>query len=191
MGRIMKVHYQLSDLKGLAPLTEVEINHILRASDEIIATGGRAMLSKILKGSKDKKIIEYKLDHCPSYGFYRHLSLEDITKRVDWMISKGYLAIDYAGRLPVIIFSDLGWSAYKPIYVDELFDAILSVTDENRLTLVERLKQTNRQVIEMLLLQIGGSKNIGFIRFLMLWEETEVKKVRYLISCTIANLKSV
>jgi hypothetical protein len=43
------------------------------------------MLSKILKGSKDKKLLEKGLDHCPSYGYYKHLSIEEITKIVDWM----------------------------------------------------------------------------------------------------------
>jgi hypothetical protein len=28
------------------------------------------MLAKILKGSKDKKLLEHGLDKCPSYGYY-------------------------------------------------------------------------------------------------------------------------
>ena len=33
-----------------------DIKAILRAADELIGTGGRTMLSRILKGSKDKKV---------------------------------------------------------------------------------------------------------------------------------------
>ncbi|MDR3594743.1 hypothetical protein [Clostridium sp.] len=53
------------------------------------------------------------------------------------------------------------------------------------------MKQTNRQVVKLLLLKIGESKNIGFIRFLTKWESVEVKKVRYMINGTISKLKSV
>ena len=39
------------------------------------------MLVKILKGSKDKKVLEYKLDECPAYGYYHDLTMDEIGKR--------------------------------------------------------------------------------------------------------------
>ncbi|KWX85007.1 hypothetical protein AMQ83_27385 [Paenibacillus riograndensis] len=39
------------------PLPEHELRAILRAAVDIIAQGGRALLSKILKGSKDRKLM--------------------------------------------------------------------------------------------------------------------------------------
>ena len=89
--------------------SEEEIKNILRAADEIIFVEGRTMLAKILKGSKDKKLLEKELNQCPSYGYYNQLSIEEITKIVDWMIVNNYLDIDYNGRLPMMIFSDKGW----------------------------------------------------------------------------------
>jgi superfamily II DNA helicase RecQ len=99
MGRKkQKVHYHL-DPKGIKELPFVEIKAILRGADELIATGGRNMLAKILKGSKDKKLLQYGLDKSSVYGFYQELKIEEITARVDWMINKEYLAIEYSGRL--------------------------------------------------------------------------------------------
>ena len=46
------------DTGEVKALTEVEIRMILRAADELISVGGRSMLVKILKGSKDKKVLE-------------------------------------------------------------------------------------------------------------------------------------
>jgi hypothetical protein len=60
-----------------------EIYAILRAADEIIASGGRALLSKILKGSKDTKLLELGLDKTPSYSYFQHLTLEKIKRKVD------------------------------------------------------------------------------------------------------------
>jgi len=191
MSRKPRVRYNLSDLTGQRALSEEDINNILRAADEIISSAGRTMLAKMLKGSKDKKVLENGLDQCPSYGYYNKLTIEEITKIVDWMIVNDYLDIDYNGRLPMIIFSKKGWETYKPYYVEELYTLILSANETGTEELIERLKQTNRQVVKMLLLKIEESKNIGFIRFLMEWEAVEVKKVRIIINHTISKLKSI
>jgi len=191
MSRKPKVRYNLSDLTGQKAPSEEDINNILRATDEIISSAGRTMLAKILKGSKDKKVLENGLDQCPSYGYYNKLTIEEITQIVDWMIVNDYLNIYYNGSLPMIIFSEKGWETYKPYYVEELYALILKVNEIGTENLIERLKQTNRQVVKMLLLKIGESMNIGFIRFLIKWEAAEVKKVRIIINYTISKLKTV
>lgn len=38
-------------------LSEADILTILRAADEIIGEGGRTLLAKILKGSREKKVL--------------------------------------------------------------------------------------------------------------------------------------
>jgi len=190
MGKKPRVDYQLSDLNGLAVMAEEDVKNILRAVDEIILMAGRTMLAKILKGSKDKKLLEKGLDQCPSYGYYHQLSIEEITKKIDWMIVNGFLDIDYNGRLPMIGFSNKGWDTYKPIYANELYQKILNVTDDNSNDLIKKLKQTNRKVIEILLQRIAESRNIGFISFLTQWEAVEVKKVRAMINAVISELKS-
>ena len=110
---------------------------------------------------------------------------------IDGVIVNGFLDIDYNGWLPMIVFSDKGWETYKPIYADELYQKILNVTEDKRADLIEELKLTNRQVIEMLSWRIDESRNIGFIRFLIKWEAVEVKKVRALINRAVSELKSI
>lgn len=63
------------------PLNHKEIKVILATADSIIAQGGRTQLAKILKGSKEKKLLELGLDENPGYGFYKDESLDDIKKR--------------------------------------------------------------------------------------------------------------
>ena len=116
-------------------------------------------------------------------------SKREITKIIDWMIVKDYLDIDYDGRLPLIIFSARGWERYKPIYVEELFLKILLLDEDQTEDIINQLKQTNRQVIEMLLLRIGENGNNQFIEFMINWEAAEVKKVRTLINHAISKLK--
>ncbi|MBV7273769.1 DNA helicase II [Clostridiaceae bacterium UIB06] len=191
MSKKSKVSYQLNNTKGQIEPSEEDIKNILRAADEIIFVGGRTMLAKILKGSKDKKLLEKQLELCPSYGYFNKLTIEEITKIIDWMIINNYLDIDYNGRLPMIVFSSKGWENYKPVYMDELYNKILNVGEDTREALIEELTKTNREVISMLLFKIGSSKNISFIKFLIKWETVEVKKVRQKINAAILKLKSI
>jgi hypothetical protein len=106
MGRKKpRVDYTL-DTGSVTHLTDSEIKAILRAADSLIAQGGRRLLTKVLKGSKDKKVLEHGLDKNPSYGFYRHLGLPEVANRVDWAIMHDYLRIEYSDRLPIIVFSE-------------------------------------------------------------------------------------
>ena len=81
------------DAGEIKDLPQEDIRMILRGADELISTGGRSMLAKILKGSKDKKIFEYKLNECPAYGYYQDMKLDDISKCIYWRIKKDYLRI--------------------------------------------------------------------------------------------------
>lgn len=181
MGRRDRVRVTLTDEKGMAPLSEEEIRTILRAADDIIMKAGRTMLAKILKGSRDKAVLENSLDTCPSYGSFKCLTIEEITKKVDWMIRHNYLEIDYNGRLPMIVFSEIGWDMYKPQYAAELIEKILFVADTDSEALVMRLKATNREVVILILEEISESGNPGLNGFLEMWEAVEVKKVRAMI----------
>ena len=55
--RYPKYEFRLNS-RGIKDLSSKEIKAILRAADELIAAGVRSLLSKILKGSKDKKVLK-------------------------------------------------------------------------------------------------------------------------------------
>lgn len=172
-----RVRFKL-DSGDIRYLSIEEIKAILRAADELIATGGRNMLAKILKGSKDKKVIEYGLDKCPVYGYYRELTLQEITCRIDWMIKKGYLEIEYRDRLPVLIFSDIGWEIERETYAEELLQDLAKLLDGKDYTYVQELKDRNRGMILLLIEKIKLTGNARFIPILKAWKEIEYKKVQ-------------
>ena len=116
MGRrVSRVTFDL-DTGDVETIPEDEIRAILRAADDIISSGGRALLGKILKGSRDKTILEHELDKSPMYGYYKDLTLEQIGHRVDWMIKNEYFRIEYDGRLPLLVYSFTGWEIEKQTY---------------------------------------------------------------------------
>ncbi len=178
MGRKKpRVDYTL-DTGNVTRLPDSEIKAILRAADSMIAQGGRSLLTKVLKGSKDKKVLEHGLDQNPSYGFYQHLSLPEIAYRVDWAIMYDYLRIEYSGRLPLIVYSEKGWEIERETYADELLQKLATLIGKKELSFVEDLKDKNRGMILLLLEKIRETNNPDFIPVLKAWQEIDYKKVR-------------
>ncbi len=167
-----------------------EIKAILRAADDIIASGGRALLGKILKGSRDKSILEHELDKSPMYGYYKNLTLEQIGYRVDWMIKNKYFRIEYDGRLPLLIYSYTGWEIEKQTYIDELFEQFCQDVKDHTATVVPRLKGTHRDVAIGVIEKIALTRDKDLIPLLEYWRSGEVKKVRALITQAINEIRS-
>lgn len=117
--KVNRVKYHL-DSKGIKKVPYEEIVAILRAADDLIMSGGRNLLSKVLKGSKEKKIMELGLNKNPFYGFYSNISKEDILSKIDWVIKYDYLNIEYNYRLPLLVYSGKGWEIEKDTYSTEL-----------------------------------------------------------------------
>lgn len=165
------------DAGEIRDLPMEDIRVILRGADELISTGGRSMLAKILKGSKDKKIFEYKLNECPAYGYYQDMKLDDISKCIDWMIKKDYLRIEYDYRLPLLVFSEKGWQLEKETFAQELYRRMCLDVEEKKGRVIFEMKEVNRQVVMCVLDKIEKEGTEEFLPYLEAWKMLEVKKV--------------
>ena len=190
MSRKAKIVPRL-DAKGIPELPDRELIAILRAADALIMVGGRTLLSRILKGSRERKVLDLKLDLCPSYGYYRGLPYPDIMKRIDWTITKGYLAIDYLGRLPVLTFTAAGWKIERNTYSDELLMQLTQIaTGSVQRADIQFLKDKDRSLILMLLEKIEVGKDDRLLSVLEEWRKIDYKKVQTRISEVIQSLES-
>lgn len=189
MGRKKRGFEYHLDTKDVKDIPADEIKAILRGADDLIATGGRNLLAKMLKGSKEKKLLELGLDRSPVYGFYRGLKVEEITARIDWLIKNGYLDIEYNGRLPVIVYTDTGWEIERDTYSDELLEKLRSLLPGGDYSFVNDLKDRNRGMILLLLEKIKASGEKDFIPLLKAWSEADYKKVREEIARVMEHLE--
>ena len=165
------------DAGEIKDLPQEDIQMILRGADELISTGGRSMLAKMLKGSKDKKIFEYKLNECPAYGYYQDMKLDDISKCIDWMIKEDYLRIEYDYRLPLLAFSEKGWQIEKETFAQELYQRMCLDVEEKKARVIFEMKEVNRQVVMCVLDKIEKHGTKKFLPYLEAWKMLEVKKV--------------
>lgn len=165
------------DAGEIKDLPQEDIRMILRGADELISTGGRSMLAKILKGSKDKTIFKYKLNECPAYGYYQDMKLDDISKCIDWMIKEDYLRIEYDYRLPLLVFSEKGWQIEKEAFAQELYQRMCLDVEEKKARVIFEMKEVNRQVVMCVLDKIEKDGTKEFLPYLEAWKMLEVKKV--------------
>ena len=172
--RRVPVSLDAGEIKDL-PLEDIRM--ILRGADELISTGGRSMLAKILKGSKDKTIFKYKLNECPAYGYYQDMKLDDISKCIDWMIKEDYLRIEYDYRLPLLVFSEKGWQIEKETFAQELYQRMCLDVEEKKARVIFEMKEVNRQVVMCVLDKIEKDGTKEFLPYLEAWKILEVKKV--------------
>ena len=82
------VHLHPEKVKALPP---EHIKMILRGADDLIARGGRTLLCRVLKGSKEKNVLEFNLDRSPAYGYFNDLSNEEVLGKIDWLIKNNFL----------------------------------------------------------------------------------------------------
>lgn len=165
------------DAGEIKDLPQEDIRMILRGADALISTGGRSMLAKILKGSKDKTIFKYKLNECPAYGYYQDMKLDDISKCIDWMMKEDYLRIEYDYRLPLLVFSEKGWQIEKETFAQELYQRMCLDVEEKKARVIFEMKEVNRQVVMCVLDKIEKEGTEEFLPYLEAWKMLEVKKV--------------
>ena len=165
------------DTGDIKELPQEDIKMILRAADMGIMKAGRNMLAKIVKGSKDKKVLELKLNECPAYGYYHDMKLADIMHYIDWMIDEDYLRIKYEGRLPLLVFSDKGWEIEKETYAQDLYQLFCLDVKENDPRVIHRLINVNRKVILRILDIIEEEGTEEFIPCLEAYKKIETKRI--------------
>jgi len=168
-----------------------EISTILRGADELIMNGGRTLLARVLKGSREKKILELELDHSPAYGAFRDLTIEDITARIDWLIVNDYLGIEYDYRLPLLIYRSRGWAIERETYANELMEYINKWLANPATTPdIGWLNNKHHEVLFLLLDRIEASQNPKYLPVLKVWASDTSRKLARRIHSVMRVLRS-
>lgn len=185
--RRVRVHL---DSKDVHDLPFEEIKAILRGADDLIFSGGRGMLAKILKGSKEKKVLEHNFNQSTVYGYFNDITIEEITAKIDWLILNGLLRIEYDYRLPLLVYTRKGWEIEMDTFADELlkeFDNLLESNNDDFNMIY--LKDRNREMILLLLDKVKATGNSRYIPILEAWKRIDYKKVRQRIKKVIEEIQ--
>jgi len=178
------------DAKGLKELSKDDLKAILRGADDIITQGGRTLLMRILRGSASKDVLDRSLDQSPAYGYFRDLPDDATLARIDWVILNGYLRIEYANRLPLLVYTQKGWEIEREIYANELLEKIEAALKDGPPYEMAHLKDRDRGMILLLLDKVAATGNRNFIPALKTWKRVDYKKVQQRIQQTIQRLEA-
>lgn len=166
------------DSRGVEPLSDEEIRTVLRGADDLIMSGGRSLLARVLKGLKQKAVIEKELDRSPVYGAMRELSIDEITRRIDWMIEEGYLAIEYDYRLPLLKYTDAGWAIERDVYATELLGRLDREIEQGiDASDIAWLSERHPQVLELVIERVARSGDPKYLPFLKRWKNKASRRL--------------
>jgi superfamily II DNA helicase RecQ len=177
MARKKHFDYRL-DCGEVDSISEAEIVTILRAADPIIGSGGRTLLAKILKGSKDKAVLSREFDKNPCYGAFSDKSIQLIINMIDRCIIDSFLKIDYEGKMPVLVFTDKGWSIEKEVYADELLEQMLDDTARGKTDFIDRMLSVNPVCVLLALDKLGHVEESKLLDALRKWQPLAQGKVK-------------
>ncbi|RED75672.1 RQC-minor-1 family DNA-binding protein [Cohnella phaseoli] len=171
-------------------VTEDDVRAMLLAGDSIVGQAGRSMLAKVLKGSRDKKLLAIGLDKSAGYGYFRSLTLDQITERVDWMILHDFFAIDYDRDMPLLVFTDRGWE----IQIENMTELMLKQWEMWADTVPQDLDMTylkdlNRSMILLFLEKVARTHDARYLPLLRQWAPIDYRKVREAIGKVIDYLE--
>lgn len=189
MGRrVHRVPYHL-DAHGIQTLPLEDLKAILRGADDLVMRGGRTLLAKVLRGSRQRDVLAHGLDRSPVHGYFRGLSDEEVLARIDWAILHGYLDVVYDYRLPLLVFGEKGWAIERETYARELFagfDARLAAGPPYGM---EELRDRNRPMILRLLDLVEESGDPKYVPLLEEWARVDYRKVRERIAGILRRLR--
>lgn len=69
---------------------------------------GKAMIAKVMTGSKDQKITQWKFDELPTYGLLKNWSQKDVSQLIDYLTAERYL-IPTEGQFPLLMIATAGF----------------------------------------------------------------------------------
>lgn len=172
------------------PPTQEEIDAILMATDAVIDQAGRSGVTLILNGSRSKKALEWEWDKLPDYGALKHLTADQITRKIDWCIHNRWLRLEHnRDGIPLLYHSEKGWERVEALWVERLlgwFEEWQAAGQPERVW--PRLETINRDIKFLLLKEIEQQQRRDLASVLLAWFPHEVRAVRTAINRALQAL---
>ncbi len=130
---------------------------------------GVTMVSKVLKGSKDKKLLQFRLHELSTYGLMKNLTEKSITDWLYWLIAEGYMTLS-SGQYPLVSLTN---------------DALPVLNGSKQV--LQRSSSAVRQ------LTVSGNENLPAFEWLRVWrkQQAEEEQVPPFIVFSDAVLKEI
>lgn len=73
---------------------------------------GKTMISQVLTGSSNKKVIDFKFNELSTYAILKHRTAKEVSEFIDYLTSEQYISIT-GGQFPVLVVEEKGLEVLK------------------------------------------------------------------------------
>lgn len=167
-----------------------DVAAILRAVDAWHGEGGRTQLARLLKGSRNRRVLVRGVENCPVYGYFRDRTIRDIIARIDWVIDRGFLTTEHRGRTPVLVYTMRGWEIEKETMAaelvrgfDELIDSGLTLFNMNYLC------DRSPELLDRVLDKVLDRGDPRYLPILEAWQRVAHDSIRRRLGGVITELR--
>ncbi len=164
-------------------LSREEVALALRAADELITTGGRTLLVKILRGSQAKDIRPEHREN-PAYGAWKKFSQIEVSHRVDWCVEQGFLDLEYFGKLPLLVYPPKGLAIECQTVASEWYQRAVA---DGLAFLLERISEVPLPTMMALLDQVAERGKEQGLPILKAWKPSATKRISKRIRAILAE----
>lgn len=99
------------DARELVDMT-IDAQKIFSCIHRLRERFGVSVVAQVLKGSRNKKILQYQFDQLPTHGLMSHLSEKEISERINVLAAEGYLMLT-EGQYPVVKLQPIAAAVLK------------------------------------------------------------------------------
>lgn len=85
----------------------VEAQKVLSCVKRMNESFGRSLVGKVLTGSKDQKVLQWKFEQLSTYGLMKEWSLKEVVQLIDFLTAEEYLLAS-KGQFPLLSLSPTG-----------------------------------------------------------------------------------
>lgn len=137
-----------TELQEKTDITE-EAQKILSCVKRMDERFGAGMTAKVLKGSKDKKVKEFRLDRLSTYGLLSAYTEKELTEMIHFLIAEKLLAIE-EGRFPILKLNHNSVPVLKGERPVEMYTAPIPITTETdfHVELFSELRKLRKQIAD-------------------------------------------
>ncbi|PLR68791.1 MULTISPECIES: DNA helicase RecQ [Bacillaceae] len=106
---------------------------------------GKTMISQVLTGSSNKKVIDFKFNELSTYGILKHRTAKEVSEFIDYLTSEQYIGIT-GGQFPVLAVEEKGLNVLKGNETVHRKEKMKIVEVQANDELFEQLKELRKQL---------------------------------------------
>lgn len=123
--------------------TQMVLSCIIRMGQRF----GKNVVSQVLTGSKNKKIIDLKFHQLSTYGILKDKSAREVSEFIEFLISQELIGVEH-GSFPTIFVAPKGKEVLLGKHTVERKETVQVQTISNQDPLFEKLRAVRRQIAE-------------------------------------------